>query len=75
MTAKTLHHRSEGLTVGSKVMSGPEADSFGQRAAPGTHPLGSTVHNIELKKGRGGQIARSMAPTARLWPKTATMCM
>ena len=50
----------EGLTVGSKVMSGPEAEIALGNALPLERiPLGSTVHNIELKKGRGGQIARS----------------
>jgi len=50
----------EGLTVGAKVMSGPEAEIALGNALPLERiPLGSTVHNIELKKGRGGQIARS----------------
>jgi len=50
----------DGLTVGSKVMSGPEAEIALANAIPLEKiPLGSTVHNIELKKGRGGQIARS----------------
>ncbi|MDD3464789.1 MAG: 50S ribosomal protein L2 [Candidatus Cloacimonetes bacterium] len=50
----------EGLTVGSKVMSGLEAEIALGNALPLERiPLGSTVHNIELKKGRGGQIARS----------------
>jgi len=50
----------DGLTVGSKVMSGPEAEiALGNAIPLEKIPLGSTVHNIELKKGRGGQIARS----------------
>ncbi len=50
----------EGLAVGSKLMSGPEAEIVLGNALPLEKiPLGSTVHNIELKKGRGGQIARS----------------
>ncbi|MGC9362288.1 MAG: 50S ribosomal protein L2, partial [Candidatus Syntrophosphaera sp.] len=50
----------EGLAVGSKVMSGPEAQiSLGNALPLEFIPMGSTVHNIELKKGRGGQIARS----------------
>lgn len=50
----------EGLAVGAKVMSGPEAEiALGNTLPLERIPLGSTVHNIELKKGRGGQIARS----------------
>ncbi len=50
----------EGLKVGMKVMSGPEAEiALGNTLPLDRIPLGSTVHNIELKKGRGGQIARS----------------
>ena len=50
----------EGISVGMKVMSGPEAEiSLGNAMPLERIPLGSMVHNIELKKGRGGQIARS----------------
>jgi large subunit ribosomal protein L2 len=50
----------EGLEVGSKVMSGPDAEvAIGNALPLEKIPLGSTVHNIELKRGRGGQIARS----------------
>ncbi len=50
----------EGLSVGMKVMSGPEAEiALGNALPLDRIPLGSMVHNIELKKGRGGQIARS----------------
>ncbi|MDD4224504.1 MAG: 50S ribosomal protein L2 [Candidatus Cloacimonetes bacterium] len=50
----------EGLKVGTKVMSGPDAEiALGNTLPLDRIPLGSTVHNIELKKGRGGQIARS----------------
>lgn len=50
----------EGLEVGSQVMSGPEAEvAIGNALPLEKIPLGSTVHNIELKRGRGGQIARS----------------
>jgi len=50
----------EGLQVGTKVMSGPEAEIAIGNAVPLERiPLGATVHNIELKRGKGGQIARS----------------
>ena len=50
----------DGLTVGTKVMSGPEAEiALGNAIPLEKIPLGSVVHNIELKKGKGAQIARS----------------
>jgi len=56
-----------GLTVGDKVISGPEADIKPGNALPlASIPLGSTVHNIELKPGRGGQIVRSAGMSAQL---------
>src|SRR3989442_14148536 len=56
-----------GLTVGDKVQSGPEADIRPGNALPlADIPLGSTVHNIELKPGRGGQVVRSAGMSAQL---------
>src|SRR6202165_5076503 len=56
-----------GLTVGDKVVSGPEADIQPGNALPlSAIPLGSTVHNIELKPGRGGQVVRSAGMSAQL---------
>ena len=50
----------DGLAVGTMIMSGPTAEVMvGNAMALERIPLGSFVHNIELKKGRGGQIARS----------------
>ncbi len=42
-------------------MAGPDADIIvGQRAAaPPKIPIGTTVHNVELKEGKGGQMVRS----------------
>ncbi len=49
-----------GLKVGDAVASGPGADIRLGNAVPlGEIPLGTTVHNVELKPGRGGQMARS----------------
>jgi large subunit ribosomal protein L2 len=60
----------EGLMVGSKVMSGAEAEiSVGNALPLDLIPLGSVVHNIELKKGRGGQIARSAGAYAQVVAK------
>ncbi len=53
-----IHPR--GLQVGDTVNSGPGADIRLGNAVPLTEiPLGTTVHNVELKKGRGGQIGRA----------------
>src|SRR3989440_6514015 len=56
-----------GLTVGDPVASGPEADIKPGNALPLANiPVGSTVHNIELKPGRGGQVVRSAGMSAQL---------
>src|SRR6266852_5988142 len=56
-----------GLTVGDKVLSAPDADIRPGNALPlADIPLGSTVHNIELKPGRGGQVVRSAGMSAQL---------
>src|ERR1700682_1014579 len=56
-----------GLTVGDKVVSGPEADIKPGNALPlASIPLGSTVHNIELNRGKGGQVVRSAGMSAQL---------
>ena len=53
-----LHPR--GLEVGTSIMSGPDADIRVGNALPlDKVPLGTMVHNIELKPGKGGQMARS----------------
>ena len=50
----------KGLDVGDAITSGPEADVRTGCAMPlRLVPLGTTVHNVELKPGKGGQMARS----------------
>ena len=50
----------KGLSVGDVVMSGSNADVRTGSSLPlELIPLGSTVHNVELKPGKGGQMARS----------------
>src|SRR5436309_12264170 len=57
----------DGLTVGAKVMSGPEAaPDLGNSLPLSTIPLGANIHNIEIAPGRGGQIARSAGQQATL---------
>lgn len=56
-----------GLTVGQMISAGPEADIIVGNALPlSSIPLGTTVHNIELKEGKGGQMARSAGASAQL---------
>jgi large subunit ribosomal protein L2 len=58
------------LTVNDMVMSGPEADIKPGNALPLRHiPLGTHIHNIELKLGKGGQIVRSAGAYAQLMAK------
>jgi large subunit ribosomal protein L2 len=49
-----------GIAVGDKVNAGPDAEPKLGNAMPlSSVPLGSSIHNVELVPGRGGQIARS----------------
>src|SRR6267142_2592599 len=60
----------QGLQVGASVVSGPDADILVGNALPLKNiPLGTTVHNIELKRGKGAQLARSAGTAAQLVAK------
>jgi large subunit ribosomal protein L2 len=57
----------EGLLVGATVSSGPEADILVGNALPLKNiPAGTIVHNIELRPGKGAQMARSAGTQAQL---------
>src|SRR3954467_6597313 len=57
----------EGLVVGATVSSGPEADILVGNALPLKNiPAGTVVHNIELRPGKGAQMARSAGTQAQL---------
>ena len=57
----------KGLKVGDVIASGPGTDVRLGNALPlGEIPLGTAVHNIELKVGKGGQIARSAGTYAQI---------
>ena len=59
-----------GLEVGAKLMSGPTADIFVGNSLPLENiPAGTMVHNIELRPGKGGQMARSAGAAAQLVSK------
>jgi large subunit ribosomal protein L2 len=56
-----------GLEVGRTVTSGPDADILIGNALPLKNiPPGTVVHNVELKPGKGGQMARSAGSQAQL---------
>ena len=60
----------KGLKVGMQVQSGPDADIKVGNALPLKNiPVGTVIHNIELKPGKGGQIARSAGASAQLLGK------
>src|ERR1039457_1063988 len=57
----------EGLKVGTTISSGPEADILAGTALPLKNiPAGTVVHNIELRPGKGAQMARSAGTQAQL---------
>lgn len=59
-----------GLYVGDKVLSGPDAEVRPGNCLPlGSIPLGTTIHNIELKEGRGGQMVRAAGTSAQILGK------
>ena len=59
-----------GLKVGDPIESGPEAPVRIGNAIPLANiPVGSTVHNLELTLGRGGQLVRSAGASAQLLAK------
>jgi large subunit ribosomal protein L2 len=63
-----LHPRD--LRVGDVILSGTNADvKIGHALALEQIPLGTTVHNIELKPGKGGQMARSAGSGAQVVAK------
>ena len=60
----------KGITVGTTVMSGPNAPLTTGNALPLKNiPLGLAVHNVELNYGRGGQLVRSAGLSATVVAK------
>jgi large subunit ribosomal protein L2 len=61
---------AKGLVVGDTVISGPGSDVRVGNALPLREvPLGTAVHNVELRRGRGGQMARSAGASAQVMAK------
>jgi large subunit ribosomal protein L2 len=62
----------DGLAVGSTVVAGEVADILIGNALPLKNiPLGTMIHNIEMKMGKGGQMARAAGTAAQLVAKEA----
>jgi len=60
----------KGLKVGDQVIAGPKADILVGSAMPlELVPLGTSVHNVELKSGKGGQLARSAGASVQVVAK------
>ncbi|XBG85523.1 50S ribosomal protein L2 [Enterococcus cecorum] len=67
---KTYILAPKGLEVGMTVVSGPEADIKVGNALPLENiPVGTVIHNIELKPGKGGQLIRSVGTSAQVLGK------
>ncbi len=58
---------ADGLTVGDTVSSGPESEIKAGNALPLANiPVGIMIHNVELRPGKGGQLARSAGSAVQL---------
>ncbi|MDF1761846.1 MAG: 50S ribosomal protein L2 [Oleibacter sp.] len=65
----------KGLSAGDQVVSGESAPiKVGSAMTLRNVPVGSVIHNIELKPGKGGQIARSAGTSAQLVAREGTYC-
>ncbi len=59
-----------GMKVGDRVVSGPQADIRPGNALPLANiPVGTVVHNLELQPGKGAQLARSAGASAQVMAK------
>ncbi len=60
----------DGLRVGENITSGPQAEIKVGNAMPLSNiPVGTFVHNVELRAGKGGQIARSAGSSIQMMAK------
>ena len=65
-----------GLKVGDKVMAGDGADiKVGSALALRAIPTGTAIHNIELHRGKGGQLVRSAGGSAQLMAKEGSYAL
>jgi large subunit ribosomal protein L2 len=69
-----IHPR--GLAVGDTVQAGPKADiRLGNSLPMEKIPLGTMIHNVELKPGKGGQLARSAGAGVQLVAREGRFCL
>ena len=67
---KTYILAPDGLLVGDKIVASRNADIKPGNSMPLRHiPLGTMIHNIEMRKGKGGQLVRSAGSGAALMAK------
>ncbi len=60
----------EGMSIGASVMSGPSADIKPGNCLPlGVIPVGTLIHNLEIKPGKGAQMIRSAGTSAMVLAK------
>ena len=65
-----------GIKVGDTLMSGPNSDiKPGNALALKNMPVGTVIHNIELKPGKGAQLVRSAGVSAQLMAKEGTKAL
>ena len=65
-----------GLKVGDRIEAGADADVKVGNALPLSKiPLGTTIHNVELQQGRGGQMARAAGAGVQLVAREGTFCL
>ncbi|MDN6630968.1 MAG: 50S ribosomal protein L2, partial [Staphylococcus equorum] len=64
---KTYILSPKGIEVGQDIMSGEDVDIKAGNALPLANiPVGTSIHNIELKPGKGGQLVRSAGASAQV---------
>ena len=67
---KTYILAPKGIKVGQEIFSGEDVDIKVGNALPLANiPVGTTIHNLELKPGKGGQLARSAGSSAKILGK------
>ena len=67
---KRIHHHPKELQVGQILVSGETADiKVGNTLPLANIPVGTLIHNIELKPGKGGQLVRSAGAGAQVLGK------
>lgn len=68
--AKSYILAPAGLKIGRQVISGDRVDPVAGNCMPlANMPVGTTVHNVEMKPGHGGQLVRSAGTSAQLMAK------